>query len=202
MCFYKTYVVDWMTHFFFCLDGTALLDVPPETLDANLDIDKDDEEEDEEEEAFYRDLYEDETTTHALAEDGTELLDVPPESLDGSINIEDEEDEEDEEEESFYKELYEEPIQEEETVNETPEQDSFEMASDEEDDDDSQDEIPVVEEEETCTDIDSWFDADGEQYNCAWYSALHSRCMVYGDRKRHDGMTANEACCACGGGSR
>ena len=194
-----------MTHFLFLsLDGTALLNVPPETLDFNLDIQDDDEEEDEEEEAFYRDLYEDEIPTHALAEDGTELLDVPPESLDGSITIEEDEEDEDEEEESFYKELYEEePIQDEETSNETQELDLFEMASDEEDDDDTHDEVPVVEEEETCTDIDSWFDADGEQFNCAWYSAQpHYRCMVYGDRSRHDGMTANDACCACGGGSR
>jgi len=44
-----------------------------------------------------------------------------------------------------------------------------------------------------------WHDADGPQYNCAWY-AQGTNCESYGDGFENDGKTANEACCACGGG--
>lgn len=44
-----------------------------------------------------------------------------------------------------------------------------------------------------------WHDADGSQYNCVWY-AQGTNCETYGDGFENDGKTANEACCACGGG--
>jgi Subtilisin-like serine proteases len=48
-----------------------------------------------------------------------------------------------------------------------------------------------------------WFDSDGETYNCQWYSRF-GRCRLYGSRFENpdNGKTANEACCACGGGQR
>lgn len=51
-----------------------------------------------------------------------------------------------------------------------------------------------------CTDspID-WYDSDGPEYNCAFYSQGRN-CEQYGDQYENFGKTANEACCACGGG--
>ena len=46
-----------------------------------------------------------------------------------------------------------------------------------------------------------WHDPDGSNYDCAWYAALN-RCSLYGDSYPNFGKTANEACCACGGGSQ
>ena len=43
------------------------------------------------------------------------------------------------------------------------------------------------------------YDSDGATYNCDWYSQ-GSNCEVYGDSFENFGKTANEACCACGGG--
>eukprot|EP00554_Chaetoceros_debilis_P011612 CAMPEP_0194128020 /NCGR_PEP_ID=MMETSP0150-20130528/60828_1 /TAXON_ID=122233 /ORGANISM="Chaetoceros debilis, Strain MM31A-1" /LENGTH=587 /DNA_ID=CAMNT_0038821975 /DNA_START=32 /DNA_END=1793 /DNA_ORIENTATION=+ len=52
-----------------------------------------------------------------------------------------------------------------------------------------------------CTDNpEGWYDIDGSVYNCAWY-AQGSNCAVYGDTYASEGITANMACCACGGGS-
>merc|ERR1711862_564027 len=45
-----------------------------------------------------------------------------------------------------------------------------------------------------------WYDAEGEEYSCAWY-AEDDRCEQYGDGYENDGYTANEACCVCGGGA-
>lgn len=44
-----------------------------------------------------------------------------------------------------------------------------------------------------------WHDADGATYNCAWY-ANGNRCAQYGGEYANGGLTANDACCACGGG--
>jgi len=45
-----------------------------------------------------------------------------------------------------------------------------------------------------------WFDSDGPQYTCEWYS-VGSRCASYGSGYANgDGYTADQACCACGGG--
>ena len=43
-------------------------------------------------------------------------------------------------------------------------------------------------------------DSDGPVYNCEWYSSGNN-CLSYGDGFTNFGMTANEACCACGGGT-
>lgn len=51
-----------------------------------------------------------------------------------------------------------------------------------------------------CTDNpEGWYDSDGPTYDCEWY-AQGSNCEVYGDLFENMGKTANEACCACGGG--
>eukprot|EP00591_Stephanopyxis_turris_P010101 CAMPEP_0195510034 /NCGR_PEP_ID=MMETSP0794_2-20130614/2796_1 /TAXON_ID=515487 /ORGANISM="Stephanopyxis turris, Strain CCMP 815" /LENGTH=888 /DNA_ID=CAMNT_0040637381 /DNA_START=33 /DNA_END=2699 /DNA_ORIENTATION=+ len=44
-----------------------------------------------------------------------------------------------------------------------------------------------------------WYDSDGPRYDCAWYSE-NSNCMSHGDGFENFGATANQACCACGGG--
>lgn len=43
-----------------------------------------------------------------------------------------------------------------------------------------------------------WHDADGEMYNCDWYS-VGERCTTWGESSNFN-TTANEACCSCGGG--
>ncbi|GFH44180.1 hypothetical protein CTEN210_00654 [Chaetoceros tenuissimus] len=52
-----------------------------------------------------------------------------------------------------------------------------------------------------CTDTPlDWHDADGEDFNCTWY-AEGSNCEVFGDCcADENGVTANMACCVCGGG--
>jgi len=53
----------------------------------------------------------------------------------------------------------------------------------------------------SCIDFPSdWHDANGSIYNCNWY-AQGTNCPLYGDGFDRQGFTANEACCACGGGS-
>jgi hypothetical protein len=44
-----------------------------------------------------------------------------------------------------------------------------------------------------------WYDVDGPYYDCAWY-AQGSNCADLGDYFANFGKTANQACCACGGG--
>jgi len=45
-----------------------------------------------------------------------------------------------------------------------------------------------------------WHDSDGSDFHCGWY-AQGNNCQRYGSGYRKFGKTANEACCACGGGS-
>lgn len=45
-----------------------------------------------------------------------------------------------------------------------------------------------------------WHDADGEAYTCEWYKS-GSRCSEYGHGHSNFGLTANQACCSCGGGT-
>lgn len=56
----------------------------------------------------------------------------------------------------------------------------------------------------TCSDLtvngQAWNDADGTMYNCQWYETTLDACRNHGDSFRNT-YTANEACCACGGGS-
>ena len=44
-----------------------------------------------------------------------------------------------------------------------------------------------------------WFDSDGPKFDCAYYR-IHNKCDSIGYRFRNFGKTAQEACCACGGG--
>ena len=44
-----------------------------------------------------------------------------------------------------------------------------------------------------------WHDSDGDTYDCAWYGE-GSNCATYGNGYANKGLTANDACCACGGG--
>lgn len=56
-----------------------------------------------------------------------------------------------------------------------------------------------------CTGDDAscrWFDAGGADYDCTWYSQKGDRCSKYGNQFENVGMTANNACCTCGGGNR
>jgi hypothetical protein len=45
-----------------------------------------------------------------------------------------------------------------------------------------------------------WHDLGGKSTDCAWYAAKKKRCKKYGDMYAFEGLTANEACCACNGG--
>ncbi len=46
-----------------------------------------------------------------------------------------------------------------------------------------------------------WYDSGGSTYDCEWY-AQSNKCEWFGDDYADDnGITANIACCACGGGS-
>jgi len=44
-----------------------------------------------------------------------------------------------------------------------------------------------------------WHDSDGSKYDCQWYSK-GGWCKKYGDGYENEGLTANKACCGCGGG--
>lgn len=45
-----------------------------------------------------------------------------------------------------------------------------------------------------------WYDSDGPFYSCSWY-AQDDNCEIDGDNYDNFGLTANQACCACGGGT-
>jgi hypothetical protein len=51
-----------------------------------------------------------------------------------------------------------------------------------------------------CTDNGNFYDRGGVTYNCMWYQQAQ-HCTWYGDFYAHVGITANMACCACGGGT-
>ena len=51
----------------------------------------------------------------------------------------------------------------------------------------------------TCTDS-GFYDNAGTKYNCKWYASNEKNCRKYGDDYPNGGVTANEMCCACGGG--
>jgi len=44
-----------------------------------------------------------------------------------------------------------------------------------------------------------WHDSTGEEYNCNWYAGGEN-CNMWGNSFPKYGRTANQACCACGGG--
>ena len=57
---------------------------------------------------------------------------------------------------------------------------------------------------ETCTDSynGGFYDRDGPKYNCIWYANdATTNCEEWGTYQ-NGGVTPNEACCACGGGTR
>ena len=54
-----------------------------------------------------------------------------------------------------------------------------------------------------CTnDPRGFYDKDGTKYNCRWYEEEEDRCDGFGASYAHAGITANDACCVCGGGIR
>ena len=46
-----------------------------------------------------------------------------------------------------------------------------------------------------CKDKEGWHDSYG--LGCWWYGAHYGACGLYGDKYRHQGSTANDACCIC-----
>ncbi|KAL7469316.1 hypothetical protein ACHAXS_009583 [Conticribra weissflogii] len=58
---------------------------------------------------------------------------------------------------------------------------------------------PVSEESKTCWDQPNWYDSTGD--GCGWYERGNN-CESYGSQfpSYREGLTANEACCVCGGG--
>jgi hypothetical protein len=56
-----------------------------------------------------------------------------------------------------------------------------------------------------CTDLGGFYHDSAEDldatHNCLWY-AQSKHCQWYGEFFAHAGLTANNACCACGGGTR
>ena len=52
-----------------------------------------------------------------------------------------------------------------------------------------------------CTDSPlGWYDSDGKAYDCYWY-ATNDYCAMYGHMYKNHNKTANDVCCACGGGT-
>jgi hypothetical protein len=56
-----------------------------------------------------------------------------------------------------------------------------------------------------CSDLtlvngEPWHDEGGKSTDCKWYAGKRKRCNKYGDKYPFDGLTANDACCTCGGG--
>ena len=48
--------------------------------------------------------------------------------------------------------------------------------------------------------IQTWTDSRRNKYNCSKYAQYQSWCTLYGDRYATQSLTANQACCGCGGG--
>lgn len=61
-------------------------------------------------------------------------------------------------------------------------------------------ESQLLQQDSDCSDNPrGWYDIDGDRYHCGWY-AVGDRCRSYGAGYARLGKTANDACCACGGG--
>jgi hypothetical protein len=55
---------------------------------------------------------------------------------------------------------------------------------------------PVCDPECPCEDVPDWYDND--TYTCLWYAAnAEKNCAGFGNTPGQQGLTANEACCAC-----
>ena len=48
-----------------------------------------------------------------------------------------------------------------------------------------------------CEDDASWYDQQGPDYTCEWYSEDLNRCKILGSGYKNFGKTAKEACCIC-----
>ena len=48
--------------------------------------------------------------------------------------------------------------------------------------------------------INEWHDNGGVTFNCEWYNRTNNACKLFGDKFENFNMTANDACCTCGGG--
>ncbi len=55
----------------------------------------------------------------------------------------------------------------------------------------------------TCEDKDGWKYWLNRNIDCSWYEEDTDRCLVYGEYSdfAFDSVSAEEACCICGGGS-
>lgn len=51
-----------------------------------------------------------------------------------------------------------------------------------------------------CTDLGGFYGSKGVSYNCIWYAEDFNSSCKFSNALPNGGMTANEACCACGGG--
>merc|ERR1712127_837564 len=59
---------------------------------------------------------------------------------------------------------------------------------------------PTAECEDLMANGTEWHDSYSSEYTCDWYSD-DGNCQAYGDEYEYDGLTADEACCSCGGGT-
>ena len=46
-----------------------------------------------------------------------------------------------------------------------------------------------------------WHDGDGSTFSCRWFSEAPARCSLIGSIPGASGVSANQACCVCGGGT-
>merc|ERR1712226_523718 len=53
-----------------------------------------------------------------------------------------------------------------------------------------------------CESEADWFVTNnGKEYDCEWFGDNDERCDKHGNRRGEFGLTADQACCECGGGS-
>ena len=57
----------------------------------------------------------------------------------------------------------------------------------------------VMSDSQVCWDVPNWYDSTGD--GCLWYQTKDNGCSLFGSQfPNTDGLTANDACCGCGGG--
>lgn len=59
---------------------------------------------------------------------------------------------------------------------------------------------PMCEDKSQPYSFSKWHDSGGATFNCEWYATRNETCKLFGDKFENFNMTANEACCTCGGG--
>ena len=52
-----------------------------------------------------------------------------------------------------------------------------------------------------CVDDENWYDRDGPNYDCDWYTGSPSDCADAENYADSNGISAKDACCICGGGT-